>query len=158
MFKDYYAILEITFPSNTLEIKSSYRELTIKWHPDRNEKDTMDVMIDINEAYNVLSDASLKDKYDKEYVLFKQTQTKPYDYSVKKDYAYYNYDMQDDSLKRDIYNARSNAEQFVRELIESLKKTTKTAAKGAFDSVLPYLIAGAILFLIGQLYLCSNAN
>lgn len=54
-FKDYYKILEICFPSNDDEIKTAYRRMSLKWHPDKNPGiDTSNLMIDINEAYYIL--------------------------------------------------------------------------------------------------------
>ena len=56
MFKDYYAILEISFPSDEKEIKAAYRQQSLKWHPDRNiGRNTEEEMKAINEAYAILS-------------------------------------------------------------------------------------------------------
>jgi len=35
--KDYYEILGVTKESSQDEIKKAYRDLTKKWHPDRNQ-------------------------------------------------------------------------------------------------------------------------
>ena len=35
-FKDYFKILEVTQKTDEKEIKKSYRNLALKWHPDRN--------------------------------------------------------------------------------------------------------------------------
>ena len=60
-FKDYYKILEINFPSNEGEIKSAYRRLSLKWHPDKNPGvDTSNWMIDVNEAYYILNNPDKK--------------------------------------------------------------------------------------------------
>lgn len=68
IFKDYYRILELQTNRVSLsEIKTAYRELAKKYHPDVNieNKEAEDRFKDINEAYRVLSDSSAKRKYDR---------------------------------------------------------------------------------------------
>lgn len=63
--KDYYKILELTYPSNEKEIKSSYRRLVKLYHPDTNKSEGADEKIkEINEAYSTLSDKNKKAEYD----------------------------------------------------------------------------------------------
>lgn len=67
--KNYYKILGVSRTANLKEIKKSYRELALKWHPDKNTGDSKDEaekrFQDISEAYEVLSDKELKAKYDR---------------------------------------------------------------------------------------------
>ena len=68
IFKDYYRILELGNSKATLEqIKTSYRELAKKYHPDKNvnNKSAEERFKDINEAYRVLSNPMDRKKYDK---------------------------------------------------------------------------------------------
>ena len=67
MTKDYYKILDITESSSTEEIKSAYRHLARKWHPDvaGNTPDIIARFKEINEAYEILSDSLKKADYDK---------------------------------------------------------------------------------------------
>lgn len=68
IFKDYYRILELqTNRVSQTEIKTAYRELAKKYHPDVNigNKSAEERFKDINEAYKVLSDNSSKRKYDR---------------------------------------------------------------------------------------------
>lgn len=68
IFKDYYRILELqTNRVSQTEIKTAYRELAKKYHPDVNigNKSAEERFKDINEAYKVLSDTSSKRKYDR---------------------------------------------------------------------------------------------
>jgi DnaJ-class molecular chaperone len=63
--RDYYDILGVSKTSTAAEIKSAYRKLALKWHPDRNKtKEAESKFKEINEAYEVLSDTQKKSKYD----------------------------------------------------------------------------------------------
>lgn len=63
---DYYKILEVNKDATQEEIKEQYRKLAKKTHPDKTkQKETEDRMIQINKAYEVLSDKELREKYDR---------------------------------------------------------------------------------------------
>lgn len=63
---DYYAILEVSPPSTTAEIKRSYRRLARLHHPDLN-KQALDTHIKLlNEAYETLRDPLKRAAYDKQ--------------------------------------------------------------------------------------------
>lgn len=64
---DYYKILGINRTATQDEIKSAYKKLAIKWHPDKNpdnEKEASEQFKLIAEAYGVLSDPEKKQMYD----------------------------------------------------------------------------------------------
>jgi curved DNA-binding protein len=65
-FKDYYSILGVPKTATAKEIKASYRKLARKHHPDVNpgDKSAEGKIKDLNEAYEVLSDADKRKKYD----------------------------------------------------------------------------------------------
>lgn len=65
-FKDYYKILGIEKSATESEIKSAFRKLATKYHPDKNRTDPKaeEKFKDINEAYQVLSDPEKRQKYD----------------------------------------------------------------------------------------------
>ena len=56
--RDYYEVLEVTRTSTDTEIKSSYRRLAMKFHPDRNPGDQVaeERFKEAAEAYSVLAD------------------------------------------------------------------------------------------------------
>ncbi len=63
--RDFYDVLGVSKSASAAEIKSAYRKLALKWHPDRNkEKDATEKFKEINEAYEVLSSPEKKSKYD----------------------------------------------------------------------------------------------
>ena len=63
---DYYKILEIEKTATPKDIKSAYRRLARKYHPDLNpnDKDAKKKFQEINEANEVLSDPEKRKKYD----------------------------------------------------------------------------------------------
>lgn len=65
--KDYYKILGVEKTATADEIKSAYRKLAMKWHPDRNPdnlEEAKNKFAEINEAYEVLSNPEKRQQYD----------------------------------------------------------------------------------------------
>ncbi len=67
MKKDYYEILGVSKSSSADEIKKAYRKTAMQYHPDRNpgDKASEEKFKEAAEAYEVLSDADKKAKYDR---------------------------------------------------------------------------------------------
>jgi curved DNA-binding protein len=65
-FRDYYDVLGVARTATEDQIKSAYRKLARKYHPDVNpgDKSAEEKFKEINEAYEVLSDADKRKKYD----------------------------------------------------------------------------------------------
>lgn len=66
-YKDYYATLGIPKSAAEKDVKSAYRKLARKWHPDANPdnpKAAEEKFKEIQEAYEVLGDADKRKKYD----------------------------------------------------------------------------------------------
>jgi curved DNA-binding protein len=65
-FRDYYETLGVTKTASPDEIKSSFRKLARKHHPDlaKDKKAAEERFKEINEAYEVLSDPEKRKKYD----------------------------------------------------------------------------------------------
>lgn len=177
MFKDYYKILGVPTSATSDEVRLAYLNLCKQWHPDVNaDADATAKMQDINEAYLILKDPVKRQRYDKEYLRFKacgqqenresdkesqthqaeQHQTSSYQRQSYHRYRHYEYDIKDEFVKRDVEEARNKAEDYINELIDSIKNSSEQAAKGALEGCFPYLIIGLIgtliSFIIFSLY------
>lgn len=64
--KDYYELLGIDKNADESAIKSAYRKLAMKYHPDKNPGDKVaeEKFKEINEAYEILSDSEKRKMYD----------------------------------------------------------------------------------------------
>jgi len=64
-FKDYYETLGVARGATEADIKSAYRKLARKYHPDVNkEKDAEERFKEVGEAYAVLKDTEKRAAYD----------------------------------------------------------------------------------------------
>ncbi len=62
---NYYEILGIPRDATQKEIKNKFRELVKKTHPDKTKEDSEEEMVELNKAYEVLSDKESRESYDK---------------------------------------------------------------------------------------------
>ena len=64
--RDYYEVLGVDKSSSADQIKSAYRKLAIKYHPDKNKGDkaSEEKFKEASEAYHVLSNQDRKQNYD----------------------------------------------------------------------------------------------
>ena len=62
---NYYEILGIPRDATQGEIKKKFRELAKKTHPDKTKEDSEEEMVELNKAYEVLSNEESREKYDK---------------------------------------------------------------------------------------------
>ena len=64
--RDYYEVLGLSKNSDEKEIKTAYRKLSMKLHPDRNKApDAEEKFKEVQEAYEILSNPESRSKYDK---------------------------------------------------------------------------------------------
>jgi DnaJ homolog subfamily C member 3 len=68
--KDYYKVLGVSRDADEREIKRAYRKMTLQYHPDKvaqlggSKEEAEKKMASINEAYEVLSNPELKQRFD----------------------------------------------------------------------------------------------
>ena len=64
--RDFYDVLGVSKNASSEELKSAYRKLAIKYHPDKNpdDKASEDKFKEAGEAYGILSDQEKKQNYD----------------------------------------------------------------------------------------------
>ena len=64
--RDFYDVLGVGKNASPDELKSAYRKLAVKHHPDKNPGDKVaeDKFKEASEAYGILSDKSKKENYD----------------------------------------------------------------------------------------------
>jgi molecular chaperone DnaJ len=65
--RDYYEVLGVARGATEQEVKSAYRKLALKYHPDRNpgDKNAEDHFKEAAEAYSVLADTDKRHMYDR---------------------------------------------------------------------------------------------
>ena len=65
--RDYYAVLGLARDASDQDIKSAYRKLALKYHPDRNagDKAAEDKFKEAAEAYSILADPDKRTRYDR---------------------------------------------------------------------------------------------
>lgn len=175
MFKDYYAILEITQSASLAEIKSAYRTQALKWHPDKNHGiDTTEKMKEINEAKLILTDEEARIRYDKEYLRFKsfqqdkekskkseehikqeqekKTEEKNHENKEQKPKEEYTaYHFEDDILKKWMENARKQAIRNVEEMITEFRDSSIVGFGTFFKTALMAIVIGIIFSIIVQI-------
>ncbi|MBN1250969.1 MAG: J domain-containing protein [Bacteroidales bacterium] len=100
LFQDYYKILGINKTATKSEIKSAYRKLALKYHPDKNITDpnTNEKFIKIKEAYEVLNDTEKRKTYDElinQKTYTKNQNYKTYNYNQSSNYQEYNSNLSD---------------------------------------------------------------
>jgi len=132
MIKDYYYILGIKRSSSTQEIKSAYRKLAVKFHPDKNDGDKFfeERFKDIQEAYEVLSHDLEKQQYDNQLrgnktENFDESNVRRYEEELKRKYAE-ELTKKEEEIKRKYQTSEQHAQEEVEK-----KKQAKEARKRA---------------------------
>jgi curved DNA-binding protein CbpA len=126
--KDYYAILGIIPNAELAVIKAAYKAMLSVYHPDRfkgSKEKAHARSIEINEAYEVLSNIAKRKQYDN---LRGNTEDKAYSYKEESK-SYENYTDELDTLEKDW----QVAVKYQPELVEFFNKLKKISSKLAFS-------------------------
>ncbi|MFC0263387.1 J domain-containing protein [Fontibacter flavus] len=113
--KNYYEILGVSKDSTISEIKISYRKLAFKWHPDKNlEKNTTSKFLEIQEAYEILSDPNSRRVFDNLYFTNSDSS---------------NNDIQSTKFKDFVDKAKERSSKLAKVKFEDFKKVVKKSLK-----------------------------
>lgn len=178
MFKDYYKILEIDVSASENDIKVAFKKQALRWHPDRNiGVDTTSIMQDINEAKLILLDPEARERYNREYIKFKdfqkqienenrQREEQKKQQETQEQYRESksqtkDYKVEDEILNKWMNNAKKQAVNLAKETIEDLKGMTKAGMNAATEKVgsqISSLLIVAVVCLIIALLIktCNN--
>jgi len=68
--QNYYEVLQVKSDATLPEIKRSFRNLALKYHPDknRNSEESKQIFMRLVEAYEVISDRDARTEYDRYYL------------------------------------------------------------------------------------------
>lgn len=126
--KNLYAILEIPSSASNAAIKSAYRKLARKYHPDLNGNDAACIrkFKEISEAYEILSDENKKKNYDILKGFYQQNSKSKFNEANK---AYKDTEEKHEEHKEnDIFSTVFN------DILEGFKRTTSSAKKEPFKT------------------------
>lgn len=128
--KNLYEILEISSNASTTTIKSAYRRLVRKYHPDLNSGDeTCSIKFkEITEAYEILCDPAKKKDYDILRGLYKE-QSKAKFNEANKAYK----QTQDKEKEQEVHNEQ-NFSNIFNDILDGFKNTTSSKQNAAFKT------------------------
>ncbi len=147
--KDYYKILGVSRDATTEEIKKAYRRLAHKYHPDKGGDE--EKFKEINEAYQVLSDAEKRRKYDEMLASGGVSFGSPFSQKVRLDSNLFDFGFEDltsffEEVVGDLFNKTftQKVEKEKLDITLSVDLTLEEVVKGATKS-LSYLRYGKCL-------------
>ena len=125
-FKDYYAILGVKKTADAGEIKKKFRQLALKYHPDRNQgnKAAEAKFKEFSEAYDVLSDQDKRARYDRFGQYWQQTASTGYS---TKSTSTRTSNSKSDFNSAD-FSQYGNFEEFINELLGRFSSTGDSSA------------------------------
>lgn len=149
--RNYYKILGIEPTDDEKAIKAAYKNLVKRWHPDLNDNSDVSrqMMKDINEAYEVLSDFRLRNEYNK--VMFGSVKGRK---KHKGDnYGYYGgftYTPQPEAVREKVRkryeNKYTDANTYYQDFEKNIDEGKKNICRGSFADKL-YLINSDAVYL-----------
>lgn len=125
--KNLYEILEISSSASASAIKSAYRRLARKYHPDLNAGDEFYIkkFKEISEAYEILSDAEKKKNYDALRGFYQENSRAKFKEANK---AY------KETLKEEIKPKDEGFSNIFNDILEGFKNTTSSSKNQTFKT------------------------
>ncbi|HEY9626177.1 MAG TPA: DnaJ C-terminal domain-containing protein [Coleofasciculaceae cyanobacterium] len=119
-FRDYYATLGVSKAASADDIKQAYRKLARKYHPDVNPNDKLAEakFKEVTEAYEVLSDADKRKKYDQFGQYWKQAGSYPSGTPGGADFGGFD------------FSQYGNFDEFINELLGRFNTTAPGGTRG----------------------------
>lgn len=126
MSKDYYEILEIPKNASDDDIKKAFRQLSLKYHPDKNPEGA-EKFKEINEAFQVLSDPNKKKNYDFQKSGGFGNSGWADDFFSQTESFFHGFNFAEEVFERrdNIPNLNIEVELSLKEIVEGAKKTIK---------------------------------
>jgi curved DNA-binding protein CbpA len=151
-FIDYYDILGIPQTASLAEIKSAYRTLAKKYHPDVcKELNINQKFIRINEAYVILSNSSSRKEFDfiyKQYSAYSEKKNEAFEEKVK-------------DFTKTQERAKEKAEEIsklsLKDILDVIKEGTKEASF-QFKNIILYTVSGFLLYNFSDIFFLRNPN
>ena len=135
MSKNLYEELGLKVNATKSEIKSSYRRLVKKHHPDAGGEKSKFLAIQI--AWETLNDPLKKENYDKKLVSLRQSSNYQYDnWEQKVNSKKYSSSIKDNQVKNWIKNIYNPTNRFITQIIKPLNREIKQLSADPYDEEL----------------------
>ena len=135
MSKNLYEELGLKVNATKSEIKSSYRQLVKKHHPDAGGEKNKFLAIQI--AWETLNDPLKKENYDKKLVSLRQSSNYQYDnWEQKVNSKKYSSSIKDEEVKNWIKNIYNPANRSINQIIKPLNREIKELSADPYDEEL----------------------
>ena len=145
--RNYYKILGIEPTDDENKIKEAYKNLVKHWHPDlnNNSPESRQMMKDINEAYEILSDFRLRNEYNK--VAFGSVKGKNNSqiYSYTSSYKPASPEVRE-RVRKKYENKYQDANKYYSDFEKNIEEGKKNTCTGSFSDKL-YLINSDAMYL-----------
>ncbi len=144
-FEDLYALLEIPSDAPIGAIKSAFHKKAHVWHPDRNSSvDATAMMQRLLAAYKILADSEARERYDREYRVWKASTTKKNakTQGVRSEQRHQEagkapetHQYKDPELNKWVRAAKRQASEELSDFLEQLRSAGEAAGKGAITGL-----------------------
>lgn len=131
--KNLYEILEISSTASSSTIKSAYRKLARKYHPDLNGGNELCIrkFKQITEAYEILSDQEKKKNYDILRGFYRETSQTKFNEANR---AYKETKKEEYKASREQYKEKDIFANVLNDILEGFKKTSSSGSKQTFKT------------------------